>query len=526
MVTLLSTKINYRFERLACVCSRKRQDELLLLLTGSETVGLKEKAVRGSVINSLRSVLEAGLSLLAFFTFARLLQPGDFGLYALAIAIVALLQTVNDLGMMRALVQRKSLSDYHRNTAFWSIFVVSVGLYLLIATGAGLFAWLFAKPALTTILPVLALGLLMQGYSETARGLLLRNMQFDFIAVVSLLSTAAGVVAGIAMAYDGWGIWSLVVYRLTITFVGSVTYWYGLDWRPRFSFSGEPFYQLLNYGKNIAGRNFLRRLGTRLDDLIIGYVLGTYLLGFYTVAFRVMSLTGELLVGSLSSVAMPLFSRLQSEKQRLQRAVISALKLSAAVALPVYATLIVLGHDFLILMFGLKWQPSVPLLRILLISGLAVVVTKFMVVLLEAMDRAEYDFYLTLAETLLVALGFSLLAPLGLGWASVAYTGIKYLLLPVTLWLGLSLVGLSTGRLLKALAHPVLGSLLIYVVLSVLNSYQNYLVPGYGSLILRGTGGLAIYGVYLRIFAPDILGEMFDLFRQLFRRSGTDVFLS
>lgn len=478
-------------------------------------MSLKDRALKGSVFNTLRSVIESALGIVSFLVFARLLQPETFGLYAIAAAIVATVKTVNDLGFMRALVQRDDLTEGHRSTAFWTVLAVSLLLALLVSCTAWIFRLIFKEPTLSLILPVMSLGLLFQGYSFSSKGLLMRDLHFDFIAYCSLAGSLVGTIVGILMAYYGLGVWSLVGYRLTISLVGSLGYFLGPSWRPSFLFDLEKFFDLLDYGKTIAGRNFLNRLGGRLDDLIIGYVLGSSLLGYYTIAYRIMHLTGQLLVGSLSNVAMPLYSRLQTETDRLKRAFTTSLRLVSAVAFPVYASIIVLADSVVVLLFGSKWQPSVPILRILLLSGIAVVLLKFMVVLMEALNRPDYDLYLTLVESVLVGVLFAVLAQFGLRVVAWTFVGIKTAMAPVAVVLAIGLIELAPKRILDAVIHPFLGACVMVAGLELLTGVGFVVESPVGDVFLRAFICLLLYVFYLLMMAPDLLRELLGFVKRV-----------
>ncbi len=50
---------------------------------------------------------------------ARLLTPDEYGLAALAIVFASLVMVFSDLALGAALIQRKTLSEQDKNTAFW-----------------------------------------------------------------------------------------------------------------------------------------------------------------------------------------------------------------------------------------------------------------------------------------------------------------------------------------------------------------------------------------------------------------------
>ena len=81
--------------------------------------------MRGRVLRGLLWVAASSVgaqvtrAVVAIFI-ARLLDPEEYGLAALAIVFASLVMVFNDLGLGAALVQRKHLTEVDKSTAFWT----------------------------------------------------------------------------------------------------------------------------------------------------------------------------------------------------------------------------------------------------------------------------------------------------------------------------------------------------------------------------------------------------------------------
>src|SRR5690606_21728833 len=130
------------------------------------------------------------------------------------------------------------------------------------------------------------------------------------------------------------GAWSLVAHQLVAQTANVAILWGASGWRPRLSFSWQAYRSLLPYGLNVSGYSLLNFVYRGADEMVVGYLLGAVVLGFYNVAHRILRLLNMVLVDTVAQVAFPLFSRLQSERARLVRAFLEASELAGLWATP------------------------------------------------------------------------------------------------------------------------------------------------------------------------------------------------
>ncbi|MFB6356656.1 MAG: oligosaccharide flippase family protein, partial [bacterium] len=282
-------------------------------------MGLKEKAVKGSVFNTVRSVLESGIALVSFLFFARWLKPEAFGVYALSASFVAFAKAIQDLGFSRALIQFETVDSRDRTTAFWTMLGIGIVLTGVLWALSPLVSIGFGMKRAGPVLFWLSMGVFLHGISDGARATLNRRMKFFFLGMVSVIATFFGACVGLFMAYRGWGVWSLVAYQLTITATGTFGFWWGSTWIPGIDWSSERFQKMYSFGVPVIGKKIVKRFGERTDDILIGYFFHSTVLGYYAVAYRILKISRQLLVRTFINVAIPVFSRLQSERQRLKR---------------------------------------------------------------------------------------------------------------------------------------------------------------------------------------------------------------
>ena len=198
------------------------RDELVTL----ETASLTDRTTRAAQWGLAGSAIGALSQLLVGAVLSRLLTPSDFGMMALAFAVLGLAQPLVGLGLGNALVQRAALTERHVRAAFTVSLLLGVGIAIAIAATAPAVAVMMRNPAGVPVLRALSLGFALGGTAVASRALLRRQMDFkrEFFIDTGGYVLGYGVVA-IGMALGGWGVWSLVCGGLFQSLVVSVASW-------------------------------------------------------------------------------------------------------------------------------------------------------------------------------------------------------------------------------------------------------------------------------------------------------------
>ena len=333
-------------------------------------MSIKSRALNGAAWSTAGNWSSQLLSLVIFTILARLLSPEDFGLIALATIYVDFVQVFVDPGISKALIQREKLEDEHLDTAFWINVAASIVLGALTFLVAPLLAQLLLEPSLEGIIRALSVIFPISALSAPQQALLSREFRFKSLGIRKVIATLFGGIVGIGGALSGFGVWSLVAQQIVSALVGLMVIWWATDWRPRFTVSQRHFKDIFSFGINILAIRLLSFLNVRLDQLLIGYFLGTTNLGYYSLARRIFQVMFNLFANAPAQVALPTFSRLQTDKARLQTAHINAVQYSSFVTLPEFTTIILCAPLLVNVAFGAKWAASIPILQLLSVAGL------------------------------------------------------------------------------------------------------------------------------------------------------------
>lgn len=427
--------------------------------TGSpaDTDGLRGRMVSAVAWTAVEKWSGRLLSFAVFALLTRLLDPANFGLFSLASAVVAVLSVFVDSGFSKAIVQRASLSRVDTSTTFWSSVVLSVVIYLLVLVTAVPLGTLLGDPALAPVLRVAGLVVPLSALSRTTAALLERELRFRPLAVRQLIGNVAGAAVAVPLALHGAGVWTLVGQVLVAALVSTVLLWLLTDWRPSWEFSRDSLRSMLSFGVHTLGIDLLAALQANLDKIVVGALFDARTLGYYFVAQRATGVVLELATSVLGRVSLSVMSRVQSDRERLNRALRQLTLASSVVALPTFAMLAVFADDLLPLLVGDGWSRSVPLFQVLTLSSALAAVMFFDVNALTAVGRPAVALRLSILLNV-VGVGLVLLAA-PLGTVAVAWSrSLRLLVLwPARLWALRRYAGIDVTRYVGLVGRVVVG---------------------------------------------------------------------
>lgn len=312
--------------------------------------------------NVVRFVAKFGIGI----ALARLLPPEDFGIIALAYIATGFAQTLADLGLGPALVQKQEITDRHVRVCHTVSLALGGVMSGVLFVGAGAVAAFFDDGRVEPVLQVLALTFLLSGFSVTSRALLTRRLRFDVTVKIDLLASIVGY-GGVAvvMAAGGYGYWSLVGGTLSQAILtASLTY--AASRHPsRLLIGVAELRDLLGFGVGISLTGIANYFARQGDYFVIGRIMTAASLGIYSRAYMLMELPLTFVGLAVSRVLFPAASRVQDDPERFRRAFVAILSLSLVVAVPLSLFMTVLAPEIVLTFYGETWAATIPLLQIL-----------------------------------------------------------------------------------------------------------------------------------------------------------------
>lgn len=472
---------------------------------------LKQRSLRsGLIVFAAQPIkLAIGLSSTAFL--ARLLTPEAFGLIALSNVFINFMQIVPDQGFAPALIQRQELEPEHLDTAFWSQIAGSILLILITLMTAGIIADGFKQPELKLLLPVLSIVLILNALSSIQKAILKRKFDFQTLAVRSLIGIIICGVVGVVIALNGFGVWSLVGQQITFEIVGVIVLWKVSDWRPRFKFSTQHFWQLNSFSIHLLAFHLLSFLSSRTDNLLVGYYFGGTVLGYYALAHRILQVMLQLIAVTSFEVALSTFSRLQSDFLRLRQVFYQATQFTCLIVFPLFFGVAVLAPELVVVLFGKQWQPSIPLLQILAFAGMLRSISSLNESVLTALGKPDWRFRLGLLNSSLMIIACLIAVQWGIIAVSLACVASDFLTFPASFWAINQLIKVPLFRYLQQFLLAIVAtlSMILFILITkhFLESFDNVLLVLSFSLLI----GAIVYGLAVQLLAPEMSQKFIGL---------------
>jgi O-antigen/teichoic acid export membrane protein len=452
---------------------------------------VKTKAARSVVWATNAKILSQVLGFVTMLILARLLNRADFGLMAMAMTVMGLIDNFMDLGFLQAIIQATEVDRKQLASCFWFL----TGISLLVCAGlwgaAPYIGAAFSEGKVAGIIRFLAPIVLLAPANIVSKGILSRVLSLDVIARIELLSSAVKMAVSIAFAAMGLGVWSLVigygVERVLLTGSAMIA----AKWYPMPTLDVRGVLGLLAFGSQTTAGSILWYIYTKADVFVIGRLLGAEVLGIYTIAAQFPQTVTRLLPNTWVNVAYPVFSKYK-DSPRLQEILSKASSHLMLVCLPLFTGLAVTAPDFVRVFFGAHWQAATLPMRILSIVAAIEASTILLPKILNAKGKPGMNVAVNLIAAVLFPAvmywGASRWGLQGVLWASVALYSYRYL---AFLLLACNFVGLR----LESYVRDHMGSIVAALIMLAVVSLFREAVAGWNSSVKLmfsvGIGALA-----------------------------------
>ncbi|TXM75389.1 lipopolysaccharide biosynthesis protein [Methylobacterium sp. WL12] len=458
------------------------------------------RSVRAAGWVAVSSVGNVVLSFVVFLVLARLLDPSEFGLVAVAVVFIDILLIVTRGGLPDLVVQTERLDDGFVDTAFW-VALASGCLYgLALVALSWPVAWLLRIPELQPVLAALAATFVIAAAGVIHEARLQRRFGFRSLAIRALVANLIGGSVAIALALNGFGVWSLVIQRLLATSMTTLLTWAAFPWLPGLRFVRPHARRQLAFGSRVFSTQLLLTLSIRSQEVVAAYFLSTADIGLLRMAWRCIDLISQVAVIPLAAVALPTYARLQDRPRELAAAFDGFVAMSAVLALPAFVGMAVVAPHLVPLLFGEQWREAVPVLRILALLGPEFVATSMLWMIFTASDRTGTALVLSAGQFTITILAAMVTAPFGLSALVVGHVVRAYLFSPLVVRAAGRFVPLGNLRIAALLAPILACSVAMGAAVSLVQERLYAQLGDHEGLAAAIGLGILVYGILALLF--------------------------
>lgn len=332
-----------------------------------DVTDLKKRSVRGGMITITTQVITVVTQIVSTVVLARMLTPDDYGVMGMVLSIVALAALFKDLGLSSAAIQRAELTDDQRSNLFWINAFFGLLLGVAFAAAAPLVAWFYGRPELVGMTLILSLTFVLGGLGAQHNAMLVRHMQFGRQGIVNISGIAVTFAVSVALAYFGFRFWALAWGHVAGTAARTLLIWALAPFMPGRWKRGIGTLDMLRFGANVTGFNFVNYFSRNLDNILIGKFVGADALGIYSRAYQLMLFPIQNLRGPIGAVTYPALCRLQDKPEDWRKYHMQTLRVLAFLTMPLVAWMYLVSEPLILLLLGENWAGVIPLFRILAI---------------------------------------------------------------------------------------------------------------------------------------------------------------
>lgn len=302
---------------------------------------------------------------------AHLLLPSDFGLMAMTILAVGAFIPVFDLGIGAALIQQKEVSQVQHSTLFWMNVLGGIFLFGIFLIAAPWIAAFFKEEALSGYIRVASLIFLILPWGIQHSAMLQKELRFDLFNKARIFSMLTGFGTALILAFMGYGAWALVwAYLLETAIITTLHIGYGFRLLAfSFQFDLGAIEGMMRFGLYHGSNNFINYISANVDKLLIGKFLDAQSLGLYSLAWNLILIPLRYVNPIANSIIFPFFAKIQDKAEKIARYYQLALSLLIMVNAPFFIILTVASKEFLLVVYGEKWQGASAVLQLLCVVG-------------------------------------------------------------------------------------------------------------------------------------------------------------
>lgn len=403
------------------------------------TQSLKEKTARGLLWGGLSNGVQQILNLVFGIFLARMLTPADYGMVGMLSVFTVIATALQESGFTAALVNKRETRHEDYNAVFWFSIGMSLCLYILLFACAPLIADFYHKPELTPLARYLFLGFVLSGMGTAHSAWLFKHLMVKQRTISQITALVISGCVGMTMAYNGFSYWSIATQNLVYVTVTTLFYWYFASWTPSININLSPLRSMLGFSSRILVTNMFSHVNYNMFSIILGRYYPTRDVGFYDQAYKWSSMGGLFILGMINSVAQPVLAEVANDR-KLQQCIFRKLMIfTIAVSFPLMLGIGLMAEELVNLFLTDKWTGTIPLLRLLCISGAFVPITNLYQQLLISRGRSDLYMWGVIIEGILILICLLLASPYGV--ENMLKTYVCLYISYVGVWYGLAQKG-------------------------------------------------------------------------------------
>jgi O-antigen/teichoic acid export membrane protein len=480
--------------------------------TPASTATLRQRFLGAAFWSAGADLFLALFGMGVMFVLARLLSPEHYGVVAMASVFIGLVNQTNIVGLGHALVRMEKVSPEAEALTFTYALISGLSIYAIVFTGAPYAAAFYHEPRVTSLLRVMALGIVLRSLYIVPYSLLRRELNMRRQSIVRVLGSLGDSVSTLILAWSGFGVWALALGPLVSHIIQAIGLAIAHPWRFGFRLRGPESRELIRFAVGVDASFLLWYWYVSSDSLIIGRVLGGAALGIFTMAMNVSKLSWNKLWLTLNPLLLPLYAEARGAPGELGRIFLRVSHWVALIIFPASFGVMVVAPEAVTTLLSKQWLDAVVPLQWLSLLGPSRALTALMSPVLLAVGKVRLEVLFSFACGIVMPAAFLFgvqhqgVPGVAAAWAIVFPVVAAFVLLrPV-----LRALDLRVAEYVRAIGTPLAASAAMAAVAFGVGSL--FSLPPLVTLVLKILAGGACYVGLIVWFEGNPYPELRRLF--------------
>lgn len=401
---------------------------------------------------------------------ARLLMPEAYGVVALALVILNVLQTVNEIGFGAALMHKLDRDELDFSSVFVMNMVMGVSLYAILFFSAPPLERLFKVEGLAYVTRWIGLNLIITSFVVVQRTKLFIAVDFKTMAKASLCGAIISGIVGIVYAYYGGGVMALVAQSLLNNLITTVSIWGHSKWHPTFKFSWKRFVALFNYAYKLILARFVNTAFNEIYSAVVGAFYTPAQLGLFNRAKSFETMSSNNITQIVQRVSTPILCEKQNNHKELGDSLMYFVQNTAFVVFPLLCGIFVLADPLIRVLLTDKWEGAIWILQVLCPVGMLHVLSTFNLNIFNATGKTSWALKCEIIKKIVdiaIIVGAVNISFKALVWSQVVIAAFE---LVINLWYTKRQIGLGYFKQFRSVAGVFICSVVMAFVVALVAS--------------------------------------------------------
>lgn len=458
-------------------------------------MSLAKKTVASAAWTTISLVVNQIINLIRLAVLARILSPGDFGVYAMVMIFYMFLTTAGDLGSSSAIVRKENTTHKFLSTMFFTNVGFGCLLTIALLSSAHFIADIYNEPRIVDLLMLVSLTFVVSSLGYVHSALLRRGMRFKELEIANVVANLVSTALCIQFALSGYGYISFGIQVVSHALIFVCILLFAGRWAPSFVFSFSELKPVLKFGANMTAFNFIEYAASNADKFLVGKLLGPAALGSYYFGFRLIVMPFKQITAAVKNVVFSTLSTVQNDNLKFCKIFLTVVRIITFISAPISLIICVLADLIVVVFFGEKWSEAAVVLSALAPSALILTVLSPCGIIYIIKDRTDILVKISLVSILLIPSAVLIGIEFGVSGAALGFTCANFILALPVLYITSRLSGFRLSELMKAINGPIFSSvvlaLCVYIFRAVLfeDDYFSDLVQLGASLVV----GLVVF---------------------------------